>query len=94
MSAEQKDQLERYPKDAYVPRITVHRHTPKGAIKPNPEILRKILSEVGGSIEATAYVGDSELKDIAMAQAVGVADVWAKLEVVQEEVDIQLAHSV
>jgi FMN phosphatase YigB (HAD superfamily) len=78
MTPEQREQLERYPKDAWIPRGTVHRHTPRGAMKPNPDILRKIIADVGGDIEMTAYVGDSEIKDIAMAQAVGVADVWAK----------------
>ena len=78
MTPEQREQLERYPKENYVPRVSVHRHTPKGAVKPNPDILRKIIDEVGGSIDTTAYIGDNELKDIAMAQDVGVADVWAK----------------
>ena len=71
MTTEQREQLERYPEDAYVPRSTAHRHTEKGAVKPNPAILRKIIAELGGSIETTAYVGDSELKDTAMAQEVG-----------------------
>jgi phosphoglycolate phosphatase len=57
---------------------TVHRHTPRGELKPNPEILKAILRDIGASPEESIYVGDSLMKDVAMAQEAGVTDVYAK----------------
>ncbi|MDP1847640.1 MAG: HAD family hydrolase [Solirubrobacteraceae bacterium] len=45
--------------------------------KPAPHVLREILETVGVSPAETVYVGDSLTKDIALAQAAGVADVFA-----------------
>jgi hypothetical protein len=56
----------------------VHRHTPKGELKPNPKVLLDIIREVGGTPEQSIYIGDSEFKDIATAKAANVTDVWAK----------------
>ncbi len=53
-------------------------HTPKGELKPNPHVLRAIISDVNGSEAMAAYVGDSLMKDITMAQQAHVTDVWAK----------------
>lgn len=58
--------------------VTDHRHVPHGAIKPNVEILQSILDDCGKTPAETVYVGDSLMKDIAMAQAAGVHDVHAK----------------
>lgn len=57
---------------------TVHRHTPKGVFKPDPTVLDSILSDLGGRKQGTAYVGDNLMKDVAMAQKVGLSDVWAQ----------------
>jgi phosphoglycolate phosphatase len=57
---------------------TVHRHTPKDEIKPNPLILKAIINEIGTGFEEVVYVGDNLSKDIAMAQAVPVFDVLAQ----------------
>jgi FMN phosphatase YigB (HAD superfamily) len=62
----------------YELRRTVHRHTPKGELKPNPKVLLDIIREVGGTPEQSIYIGDSEFKDIATAKAANVTDVWAK----------------
>ena len=72
------EQLRRYPAEHYTLATTVHRHTPAGELKPNPDILNKIITEVGAPKDLTIYVGDSEMKDVAMAQSAGVTDVWAK----------------
>jgi len=59
---------------------TVHRFTPAGEAKPDPRVLLGIIAAEGirSTRERTAYVGDSLLKDIRMAQDAGVTDVYAK----------------
>lgn len=69
--------LRRYPENHYKMEITQHHHTPPGAVKPNPEILRQILARVGAIPEDAVYVGDSPVKDISMAQEAGVLDAHA-----------------
>ncbi len=64
-------------------RSTVHRLLPEGEVKPNPKVLADIVESVGASPERTLYVGDSLLKDVAMAQEVGLADVFARYGVLQ-----------
>lgn len=63
---------------AYYPESTLNKHTPVGEIKPNPKVLRDIIRQVNANIEDCVYIGDSEMKDIAMAQSTGVSDVYAK----------------
>ena len=72
-----KEDLRKLDAEAYDLVHTKHRHTPDGHLKPDPEVLRKMMSELEGPAD-TAYVGDSEMKDIAMAQSVGAVDVFAK----------------
>ncbi|TNB47316.1 HAD family hydrolase [Martelella lutilitoris] len=57
---------------------TIQRHTPFGEIKPNPDILISIVRDLGKNKEQCVYIGDSKMKDIAMAQEAGITDVWAK----------------
>lgn len=52
--------------------------TPLGALKPSPEILLSIIHDLNLSPEEVIYVGDSEFKDIAMANDAQVESVWAK----------------
>ncbi|WP_431220354.1 HAD family hydrolase [Leifsonia xyli] len=61
----------------YMLEKTVHRHVPAGVIKPDPIILQQIVKDHGVSAGETVYVGDSPMKDIAMAQAVGAIDALA-----------------
>jgi phosphoglycolate phosphatase-like HAD superfamily hydrolase len=72
------EQFRTYPVEHYRFRRTVHRHTPVGATKPNAGLLAAIVDEVGAALSDAVYVGDSLMKDVAMAQAAGVADVWAE----------------
>ena len=67
-----------YGPERYKFQHTIHRHTPKGEIKPNPELLNRIIKEIGAAPEQVIYVGDSLMKDVAMAQRASVTDVWAK----------------
>jgi len=71
-------QIRRYDADAYKLRLTRTRHTPKGETKPNPQLLGHILEECGADRVTTAYIGDKLDKDVRMAQAAGVLDVYAK----------------
>lgn len=51
---------------------------PRGVLKPNVEVLESILRDCGRTAEETVYVGDSLMKDIAMAKEAGILDVHAK----------------
>lgn len=57
---------------------TINRHTPYGEIKPNPNILKDIVNQLGVCIDDCIYIGDSEMKDIYMAQSIGMDCVFAK----------------
>jgi phosphoglycolate phosphatase len=46
--------------------------TPPGETKPNPDILLSIVAREGCTTEECLYVGDSEMKDIAMANEAGI----------------------
>lgn len=74
--------------------VTEHHHTPEGALKPNPVILSAILEELGATPDQAIYVGDSLLKDIAMAQDVGVRDVHAKYGEPQDHPGYELLRKV
>ena len=71
-------QIRRYPPEHYRLRSTVARHTREGTWKPDASVLRDILSDVGAEPAAAVYVGDSLIKDVTMAQAAGVRDVFAR----------------
>lgn len=88
------DQIRHYPKDAYQLQGTEHRHTPAGELKPNPDILRSIMHDVGAARTETAYVGDSLMKDIAMAQDCGVHDVFAEYGKAQDRSEYELLKQV
>lgn len=66
-----------YDDSHYGLRTTTHRHLPLGVMKPNVKVLRSILDEEACQPSETVYVGDSLMKDIAMAQDAGVLDVYA-----------------
>lgn len=57
---------------------TVRRELPLGAAKPDSTVLKQICTDFGVAPEETVYVGDSPMKDVAMAQAVGAIDVLAE----------------
>lgn len=50
---------------------------PRDLRKPNPEIVIRILNDLGVPASSALYVGDSLFKDIAMAQDAGVQDAYA-----------------
>lgn len=71
-------QIRRYPPEHYRLRGTVHRHTREGAWKPDASVLLGILRDVGAEPGRAVYVGDSLIKDVAMAEAASVVDVFAR----------------
>jgi FMN phosphatase YigB (HAD superfamily) len=52
--------------------------TPMSHLKPDPVVLESIIAKHGDDASRTVYVGDSLMKDVAMAQQVGAVDVLAK----------------
>jgi HAD superfamily hydrolase (TIGR01549 family) len=88
------EDIRKYPAEYYELRKTVHRHTPKGELKPNPDVLLSILRDVGISKENVIYVGDSEMKDIAMANIAGVTSVLAEYGKAQKRPEYTLLREV
>ena len=87
-------QLRRYSPSHYEMRETRPEPVPRGIVKPNERILRTILSSTGCSPQETVYVGDSLMKDVAMAQAVGVHDAYASYGFVQDRPEYGLLQRV
>jgi phosphoglycolate phosphatase len=83
-----------YGPDEYGLRVTKHLHVPHGVLKPNQEILQVILDEQGCAPHEAVYLGDSLMKDIAMAQAAGVLDVHAAYGLVQHREEYELLRRV
>jgi FMN phosphatase YigB (HAD superfamily) len=86
--------IRQYPDEHYLLRETEHRHTPAGHYKPDTEVLKSIVEEFGESMRSTLYVGDSLLKDVAMAQALGVCDAHAAYGVAQSRTEYELLRRV
>ncbi|QQS11029.1 MAG: HAD family hydrolase [Rhodospirillales bacterium] len=88
------EQLRTMPLEQYALTATEHRHTPKNEIKPNPGILRKIVSELGVDASDCIYVGDSLMKDVAMAIDAGLTSVHAKYGIAQGREEYELLRRV
>lgn len=71
-----------------------HLHVPKGVVKPNPEVLLDIVRDIGRSKSECVYLGDSLMKDVAMAQGAGIVDVYAEYGVVQHHEGYPLLRKV
>jgi phosphoglycolate phosphatase-like HAD superfamily hydrolase len=80
--------------DYYELRRTIHRHIPKGEAKPEPGVLLDIIRGVGGSPSETIYVGDSLMKDVAMANSASVTSIWAQYGVCQNREEYELLRKV
>lgn len=86
--------LRRRPPEQYGLKITRHEHVERGVLKPSERILRTILERSGCAPGDAVYVGDSLMKDIAMAQAVGVHDVHAAYGEPQARAEYELLRRV
>ncbi|AZZ82290.1 HAD family hydrolase [Gordonia alkanivorans] len=80
--------------ESYGLKYTEHQSTPIGAFKPNPDVLRSILENEDAKPNEVIYVGDSLMKDIAMAQHIGVTDVHAVYGEAQGRHDYSLLQAV
>lgn len=82
------------PKDKYGLKKTIHTHVPREAIKPNVKVLHSILADCGREPEEAVYVGDSLMKDVAMAKDAGVLDAHAKYGEPQKRPEYSLLQRV
>jgi phosphoglycolate phosphatase len=89
-----KELLRYYPNEHYELKKTRHCFLPPGTCKPNPEVLLDIISALEVEKERVVYVGDSLLKDIAMAQEAGVLDVHAAYGEMQQRESYELLRRV
>jgi len=88
------EQIRFYSADHYRLEHAIQSHTPIGEIKPNPHILAEIIRTNGARREETIYVGDSLMKDIAMANAADVTSAWAKYGLAQNRPAYELLRRV
>jgi phosphoglycolate phosphatase-like HAD superfamily hydrolase len=88
------EQIRKYPSEHYQLKFTEHRHTPKGELKPNADILESILDSVRADKDACIYIGDSLMKDIAMAKDAGIMDVYAAYGRAQHRDEYELLREV
>jgi FMN phosphatase YigB (HAD superfamily) len=51
---------------------------PRQDRKPNPQLLADICQKEGADLASTCYVGDSLVRDVAMARQAGVTAIWAR----------------
>ena len=72
------EDLRKYPAEHYKLKYAVENFTPTGSKKPDPEVLNAIIEQLNLNKSQCVYVGDSLMKDVAMAIGCGVEDVWAK----------------
>ncbi len=82
------------PAESYKMQKTKHQLTPPGLFKPDPQILNQIVEEMNVTPSVTVYIGDSLMKDVAMAQKVGVIDVLAQYGEVQDQTEYELLRQV
>ncbi|MEO9623533.1 MAG: HAD family hydrolase [Qipengyuania citrea] len=73
-----------YAREFYHLRHTEQRHTPRGELKPNPDLLQQIITDFGVAKDEAVYVGDSRQKDVAMAEDANVDYAWASYGEAQE----------
>jgi 2-haloalkanoic acid dehalogenase type II len=76
MSDQPRELLEDAGLECYFDLIVCSRDT--GVRKPNPEIFRLVLSELGVEPEETVHVGDSVEADMYGAQDIGMTGVWIR----------------
>jgi phosphoglycolate phosphatase len=84
------EQIRKYPAEHYRLTRTVQRHTPEGVWKPEAAALLGILGELGARPDQAIYAGDSLVKDVVMARAAGVVDVFARYGLVMDHPGYEL----
>jgi len=71
-----------------------HHHIPAGVIKPDPAVLIDIVKEIAREPSECIYLGDSLMKDVAMAQDAGITDVLAEYGGVQHREEYEMLRRV
>ena len=89
-----RDDIRKYPAAHYKFRYTTHRHTPKGSLKPDQDVLLSIIANLKVDRSECVYIGDSPTRDVAMAQDAGVSDVYARYGRAQHLEPYQLLREV
>lgn len=82
------------PEASYALERTEHRHVPRGVLKPNAQVLLTILDSAGFEPHQAVYIGDSLMKDVAMAQEAHLTDVHARYGEVQQQPGYDLLRRV
>ena len=88
------EDVRKYPTRHYEFRYTKQHYTPKGSTKPDPEVIGTIVEDLELTKEDCVYVGDSLMKDVAMALNYGIDDVWAKYGQAHEREEYRLLQEV
>lgn len=86
--------LRRRSGEDYGLKVTKHLHVERGVLKPNADVLRGILADLGRVPSEAVCVGDSLMKDIVMAQQADVLDVHAKYGEPQKRPEYDLLRRV
>ena len=89
-----RDELRTNDPSSYGLKATEHRTTPLGYFKPDPTILKSILDDWGVTASAALFVGDSLVKDIGMANSVGVPSAHAAYGVAVARPEYELLRRV
>ena len=71
-----------------------HRYLPAGVIKPDPAVLLDIVKEVNRAPAECLYLGDSLMRDVAMAQDAEFLDAYAEYGGVQHREEYELLRQV
>jgi phosphoglycolate phosphatase len=72
------EDFRKYPSQHYQFSYTKQFFTPHGSKKPNADVLISILEQLKLDKADCIYVGDSLMKDVAMALDCGIDDAWAQ----------------
>ncbi|WP_455809121.1 HAD family hydrolase [Pseudomonas koreensis] len=88
------EEIRRYPAEHYSLKYTIQHHTPKGSKKPDVDVLQWIMSDLSLMSSECVYIGDSLMKDIAMANDCGIDSVWAKYGVAHKRDEYKLLQEV
>jgi len=73
---------------------TLYRYTPRNEVKPNPKLLTHLIRDIGASKGECVYVGDSLMKDVAMAEAADVDTAHAGYDVPDKKPGYNLLQGV
>jgi FMN phosphatase YigB (HAD superfamily) len=89
-----RGELRRNPPAEYGLKRTIHRTTPLGYLKPDPHILDVMMRDYAVAPQDVLYVGDSLMKDVAMANSLGVTSALALYGIATEKQGYELLRRV